>query len=83
MRLSTLVELAAFVCLVRMGFLFGPEAGWGAASGSLLFIGYATDDTNAVVAVSRVINTARQYVRKRRLQRQARRLAHRTAVQGH
>ena len=79
MKLSTVVELAAFACLVRMGFLFGPEAGWGAAGGSLLFVGYATDDTNAVVAVARVIDPARMWVRRRRESRRARRGAAKTS----
>lgn len=44
MKPSTLVELVGFVCLVRMGFLFGPEAGWGTAGGSLLLVGFLLDD---------------------------------------
>lgn len=44
MKLSTLVELAGWACLVRMGFLFAPEAGWGTAGAACLIVGNVTDD---------------------------------------
>lgn len=54
MRLSTLVELVGFVCLVKMGFLFCPEAGWGAAGGSCLIYSYLLDDSAVRASVVRV-----------------------------
>lgn len=55
MRPSTLVELVGFVCLVRMGFLFGPEAGWGTAGAALLVVGYTLDDSAVIGRGVRIV----------------------------
>jgi hypothetical protein len=63
---STVVELAGFVCLVLGAWMLAPVAGVFVAGVSLLFIGYATSDDAAEVAVKRVIDPliARRAARK-------------------
>ena len=68
-KLSSIVELVGFACLVRMGFLFHAEAGWGTAGVSLLIMGRGTDDDAVVSSVQR----ARQWVQVARFTRKARR----------
>jgi hypothetical protein len=40
---SLLFELAGLACLVVMGFVLCPAAGWGIAGAGLLLIGQAAD----------------------------------------
>ena len=59
MGVSTLIEVAGFVCLVIAAFLVHVIAGFVTAGLALILVGYCTDDAAAAVAVSRIVDPVR------------------------
>lgn len=59
MKLSTLVELAGFTAITVAAWRLNVEAGLFTLGVCLLFVGYATEDAAAAVAMSRVVDPLR------------------------
>lgn len=57
---STVVELAGFACLDVAAFRWTLIAGLVTTGFSLLLVGYATEDTTAVVTVTRMLEPLRR-----------------------
>ena len=74
-KLSTFAELGGFAALVVGAWMLHPIAGVLTLGVCLLFVGYATDDEQAVLAVGRVVNPLRTARQARVARRKARKTA--------
>lgn len=69
MQFSTAAELAGFALLSVAAWMLCPIAGVAVAGGSLLLVGYATDDTQVAVSARRMVAPLGRWREKRRARR--------------
>lgn len=71
--MSTVLEVAGFVCLAVTAFMLSVVAGFAVCGVSLILIGYATEDQAAAVKFKTVVAAVQYRINMRRARRAVKR----------